>query len=152
MYGAAGTESKCGNWGDKAMKSAKALAELPLSVRERVEAVITLRREEGALASLSVSELCRLAAVNRASLYVHHRDLVRHVTALRGRGTDARRAKASRSKVDQRHELNSAQRQIRALLVVVAELQQEVAALQRRLMGTAGATTKARVRKAPHAQ
>lgn len=117
------------------MKASKGRIGALLSVRERVEAVIALRREEGTLASMSVLELCRLAAVNRASLYAHHRDLIQQVTAWRGRDGEAQRAKASRSEVKQRHELSAARRQIRALLVVVAELQQEVAALQRRTLG-----------------
>lgn len=117
------------------MTAAKARAGAPLGVRERVEAVIALRREEGTLASLAVSELCRLAAVNRASLYAHHRDLIRQVTASRGRGNEPRRAKAPQPEVNQRHELSAARRQIRALLLTVAELQLEVAMLQRRLSG-----------------
>lgn len=130
------------------MKATKAGAGAPLGVRERVEAVIALRREEGTLASLSVSELCRLAVANRSSLYAHHRDLIRQVTAPRGRGNDARRAKAPRSEVKQRHELSAARRQIRALLLTVAELQLEVAVLQRRLSGEPRAPRKTAQRKA----
>ncbi len=106
-----------------------------MGVRERVEAVIALRREEGALARLSVSELCRLAAVNRASLYAHHRDLIRQVTASRGRGNGPQRAKTPQPEAKLRRELSAAQRQIHALLLTVAELQLEVAMLQRRLSG-----------------
>jgi AcrR family transcriptional regulator len=130
------------------MKAAKARSGALLGVRERVEAVIALRREEGTLASLSVSELCRLAAVNRASLYAHHRDLIRQVTEWRGQGNGARRAKAPRSEVKQRHELSVARRQIRALLLTIAELQLEVAALQRRLLGEPRAPRKTAQRKA----
>ncbi|MBI5790418.1 MAG: hypothetical protein HZA63_02975 [Rhodocyclales bacterium] len=133
------------------MKVAKAHAEALLSVRERVDAVIALRREEGTLASMSVSELCRLAAVNRASLYAHHRDLIRQVTASRGRGDDARRAKVSRSEVKQRQELAVARRQIRALLVTIAELQLEVAALRRRFSGELRAPRKTAKRAAKSA-
>ena len=134
------------------MTAAKVRAGAPLGVRERVEAVIALRREEGTLAGLSVSELCRLAAVNRASLYAHHRDLIRQVTASRGRGIDARRTKAPRSEVKQRHELSVARRQIRALLLTVAELQLEVAMLQRRLLGEPRAPRKTAQRKASKAR
>lgn len=113
-----------------------ALAERPpLTVRERVESVISLRCAEGTLASLTVSELCRLAAVNRASLYAHHRDLIRRVTAARTRSGLARSAKPSRSEADERKQLRSARRQIQALLLTIVELQHEVVALQRRLLG-----------------
>jgi AcrR family transcriptional regulator len=130
------------------MTAAKAGAGAPLGVRERVEAVISLRREEGTLASLSVAELCRLAAVNRASLYTHHRDLIRQVTASRGRGNGAQRAKIFRPAVDLRQELKVARRQIRALLLTIAELQLEVAVLQRRLSGGPQGRRKTAARKA----
>ena len=123
-----------------------------LSVRERVQAVMALRREEGTLAGLSVSELCRLAAVNRASLYAHHRDLIRQVRASRGRENEARRATAPRPEVKQRHELSAARLQIRALLLTVAELQLEAAMLQRRLLGDPRAPRKSAQRKAAKAR
>jgi len=115
------------------MNAMTARAKTPLSVRERVESVISLRRAEGTLASLTVSELCRLAVVNRASLYVHHRDLIQPLRAARTRSEAAGRTKPYRS--DANEQLKAARHQIRALLLMIVELQQEIAVLQRRLLG-----------------
>lgn len=128
------------------MKAMTARGKTPLSVRERVESVISLRRAEGTLASLSVSELCRLAAVNRASLYVHHRDLIQGMTAARTRSEAAGRARPSRPEANE--QLRLARHQIRALLLTIVELQQEIAALHRRLLGERQATRSARTRNA----
>lgn len=128
------------------MKAMTARAEAPLSVRERVESVIGLRRAEGTLPSLTVSELCRLAVVNRASLYVHHRALIQRVTAGRTRSEAAGRAKPSRAEANE--QLRSARHQIRALLLTIVELQQEIAVLQRRLLGEQQATRSVRTHKA----
>lgn len=128
------------------MKAMTARGKTPLSVRERVESVISLRRAEGTLASLTVSELCRLAAVNRASLYAHHRDLIQRVTPARTRSEAAVRTKPSRSEANE--QLRSARHQIRALLLTIVELQQEIAVLQRRLLGERQATRSLRTRKA----
>lgn len=47
-----------------------------LSVEERVKAMMHARLAEDPLARISISEMCRLAGVNRAGLYAHHRTLV----------------------------------------------------------------------------
>ncbi|MDR7332719.1 hypothetical protein [Roseateles asaccharophilus] len=105
------------------------------TVRERVQAAISLRRHANPAAPVSVAAVCRDAAVSRANLYAHYPDLVaairstwqpRHVLPKQGTGGQATRRTSP--PVD------------KALLYLCLELRAEVEALRKRAAITASAT------------
>lgn len=103
-----------------------------LSVGERVAAVIALRKNGDLAKALSISELSRLAKVSRASLYVHHSDLLRELQeAKKKRGLA--RGTATEKSVGQdsfRKQIADLKIQNKALLFLCVELQSRLNALQ----------------------
>jgi hypothetical protein len=98
------------------------------SVRERVEAALTLRRHAEPASPVAISLICRDAGISRANLYAHYPDLVQTIRATWGprneiakRGGTATVTAARRPAVDA------------ALLYLCLELRAEVEALRKRI-------------------
>ena len=107
-----------------------------LSVKQRVRAVIALKQHEASGVPLSISEVCRLAGVNRANLYAHHQDLIEEIRN-HAPGKDATRGGYQTS--DQRDRRVARvppdfERQYRALLYVCLEQQLEIRSLKTRFV------------------
>ncbi|WP_149136819.1 hypothetical protein [Cupriavidus campinensis] len=103
-----------------------------LGVVERVEAVLALQRHENL--PLSIAAVCRLAQVNRASLYVHHPAVVERIKGLsptRNR-QPVRSAKAVAS-AELHKRLQAQLQRNRALLLICLELECENQRLRARL-------------------
>ena len=101
---------------------------------ERVRAAIQLRTHEAPAIPLSVSEICRLAGVNRSNLYANHRDLVLEIQ--RARESAPRRESTPKRNVSvgkDAAEVRKLEEVNRALLYVALELQLEVRALRAKL-------------------
>lgn len=108
-----------------------------LSVVERIDAVLTLHEAENPGAPLSVSDLARRAKVSRANLYTSHKDIVQRLA--RRRPESQPRAPITESvggDEELRAEVCQLRRANKALLLINAHLNQEVASLNRRLANT----------------
>lgn len=95
-------------------------------VRERVEAAIRLRRHAAPASPVSVSAICKDAAVSRANLYAHYPDLV---AAIRSTWPERGDSPVPRSDAGP---APSPQPADRALLYLCLELRAEVEALRKR--------------------
>lgn len=101
--------------------------EVSLSVEERVRAVLHLKVMENNEKELTVSELCRLAGVSRATLYQHHPELLTEVRSKLGVRT---RVGAAKSKSNLKVTSVSFEPQLKSLLYLCLELQMEVRSLK----------------------
>lgn len=98
-----------------------------LTVRERIEAAIGLRRHANPALPLSVSAICREAAVSRANLYAHYPDLVQAIRSTwLPRAAPAQSADKARAPLLDRAPID------KELLYLCLELRAEVEALRRR--------------------
>lgn len=102
-------------------------SEPSLNVEERLRAALHLKVTENQEKKLTVSELCRLAGVSRATLYQHHPELLLEI-----RSKLEVRAKSptveSNSKLKMRSV--SLEPQMKSLLYLCLELQMEVRSLK----------------------
>jgi AcrR family transcriptional regulator len=97
-----------------------------LSVEQRVRAVMHAKLVEDPMARMSVSEVCRLAQVNRAGLYAHHRTLLDEIRKNHALPQVKKGAAVDRKK---RAPLFNPQK-VEALLYLCLELQLEVKSLK----------------------
>ena len=97
-----------------------------LSVEQRVRAVMHIKLVEDPTASMSVSEVCRLAKVNRAGLYAHHPTLVDEI---RRKDALPKKTKGKAVARKKRAPLFNPQK-AEALLYLCLELQLEVQSLK----------------------
>jgi hypothetical protein len=98
-----------------------------LCVVQRIRAVIQLRLVEDPTAKMSVSEVCRLANVNRAGLYANHPALVDEI---KGGGRSPPKESCKKlTKPEKRKPLFNSET-AEALLYLCLELQMEVKALR----------------------
>lgn len=103
-----------------------------LSVRERVDAVLTLHRAEHPAVPIAISELADRAGVSRANLYERHSDLIKTLQPLRR----SRKTEQSIMEVPTtalREEIKELKRQNKALLYLNVELREEIYRLQSRV-------------------
>lgn len=98
-----------------------------LSVEQRVRAVLHAKRQEDPAGELSVSEVCRLAKVNRAGLYAHHQSLLEEI---RPRSERTGSAQNRRDVEPSAGTTPTEQLSNQALLYLCLELQLEVRALR----------------------
>lgn len=106
-----------------------------LSVVERVRAAISYLTNERGLGNVSVSDVCRAARVNRASLYAWHRDIVDEIRTAR-KGTHlprASRGKETQRNLDAAAKLRELDSKYRALLQLCLEQQAEIRSLRLQL-------------------
>lgn len=101
-----------------------------LSVEERVRAIVHAKRQEDPAAKISVSELCRLAGVNRSGLYAHHRSLLDELLPKNVAPTSTKEGAMASERVDQTKDIKAANK---ALLYVCLELQMEIRSLRAKL-------------------
>lgn len=101
-----------------------------LSVEERVQVELDAHRRDNPGQTLSVAEICRRAGVSRSNLYEFHSSLV---TEIRGKPAVAKRAPSGAQKADSRDSVKQLKERNRALLILYAELLQEVRLLRARL-------------------
>jgi hypothetical protein len=104
-----------------------------LRVRERVEAALRVHALEAPGTPISITALCALASVNRASLYVHHRDLIQEVqnSAKRTKRNRAATGSMTATTVSElKRKLADERRRTNALYYLCIELQAEVRRLE----------------------
>jgi transposase-like protein len=101
-----------------------------LSVEDRVRAVVHAKLHDDPNKKLSISEICREAGVNRASLYANHRDLLTELFTQVS--TPAKQAKPRDDSSDEVAKKVLEQRN-KALVYLCLELQLEVRSLRARL-------------------
>lgn len=101
-----------------------------LSVAARVGAALQIQRHGGSSKRMSVSEICRLAGVNRANLYATHPEIV---AAILGHPIGEKAVRPSKETAQARQgrvSSASASQQEKALLYLCLELQAEVQSLR----------------------
>lgn len=101
--------------------------EVLLSVEERVRAALHLKVTENQEKELSVSELCRLAGVSRATLYQHHPALL---TEIRSKLEVRTKAGSAKSKSNLKVISVALEPQLKSLIYLCLELQMEVRSLK----------------------
>ncbi|WP_293778793.1 hypothetical protein [uncultured Oxalicibacterium sp.] len=94
---------------------------ISLNVRQRLEAAFLVHTSNNPGVGISIVELCRQAAVSRATLYAHHPDLLEKIKQL-GSFT----AKVASPKVRRTNEAAHLQRTIKALRYICVELNLEL--------------------------
>lgn len=104
------------------------MTDLPLTVRERVEAVIRLHAHTNPADPLSISKVCRDAQVNRGNLYAYYPELLDSIRSTWSPKTSAPPAAAN--PVANRPE---PARMDKELIYLCLELRAEVEALKKRL-------------------
>lgn len=102
--------------------------ESPLSVPEKVRAVIRLQQADSPTAKISVSQVCRLAKVSRANIYSNHPELLAEMQGVRAEPRHNLKVKppsptacATCTQLERRN---------RALLLTVLELRLQLESLQ----------------------
>lgn len=96
-----------------------------LSVEQRVRAVMHAKLIEDPMARISVSEVCRLANVNRAGLYAHHPTLLDEIRKRHAIPQEKKKVVVSRKKKSPLFNKSA-----EALLYLCLELQLEVKSLK----------------------
>jgi AcrR family transcriptional regulator len=106
-----------------------------LSVVERVRAAISYLTSEHGLGNVSVSDVCKVARVNRASLYEWHRDIVDEIQRARARARPSRVSTGgeTRKNSDSAAKLRQLDAKYRALLLLCLEQQAEIRSLHLQL-------------------
>lgn len=96
-----------------------------LGTEERLRAALQLKTTENPFANPSISELCRLAGVSRATLYQHHKSLL---AELRPHSATGSKEKSLVQNTQRRP--SGADTQLKALLYLCLELQLELNSLK----------------------
>jgi AcrR family transcriptional regulator len=106
-----------------------------LSVVERVRAAISYLTNERGLGNVSVSDVCKAARVNRASLYAWHRDIVDEIRRAKesARLSHQSRGEGAQGKRDAATKLKQLDSKYRALLLLCLEQQAEIRSLHLQL-------------------
>lgn len=107
--------------------SAMKKSELSLNVEERLLAALHLKTMENQEKACSVSELCRIAGVSRATLYQHHPALLAEI---RLRLEVRTKSQSVESKSERKAKSTSLEPHIKSLLYLCLELQMEVRSLK----------------------
>lgn len=105
-----------------------------LTVAERIDAVLTLHNAENPGAPLSVSTLAKRAGVSRANLYVSHLAIVQQLNSAQRQRKQRAPAAKSEECERLRTEVQQLRRTNKALLLLNAQLNQEIISLNRSLM------------------
>lgn len=106
-----------------------------LSPVQRVEAALTLLKQEGRVACISVSAICKMANVNRSNLYQTHPEVVAAIKKARPRPV-SRTTSPRRSDADLSAELKRVKAQYKALLRLALEQQAEIESLRKRMQAS----------------
>lgn len=104
-----------------------------LSVSEQLEAALRFCEQENPGAHHSLSKICRLAGVNRSNVYTSHPQFVARLRESQAPRHAMQTGAANRSKKNTTDTLTACERQNKALLYLVVELQEEIARLTQRL-------------------
>lgn len=110
---------------------------LELSPLEKVAAALKLLRAEGRAKEISISGVCKIAKVNRSSLYVSHPELIAEIKRARPNPPSGVKSQ-SRSESEIRAKLKQLEGQYKALLRIALEQQAEIEALRKRAQSVRG--------------
>lgn len=113
-----------------------------LSVVQKVEAALTLLKQEGRFSEITVIGVCKLADVNRSNLYERHPEMLQEIEKA-GHKPEPRIRSPEKSTESLIVELRLVKRQYKALLRLALEQQAEIVSLRSR------ATTARRPKNGP---
>lgn len=103
-----------------------------LTTRQRIEAALKLHYSEFPGASISITALCRMASVNRAGLYEHHRDLINEIQKI-GKTSTEKQKTAVVSVSDLKRQLVEEKKRTTALRYLCVELLAKVERLEKKI-------------------
>lgn len=103
-----------------------------LSARQRIEAALKLHHSEFPGVSISITALCRMASVNRAGLYEHHRDLINEIKN-NGKPSVRKERTAAVSTSDLKRQLVQEKKRTSALHYLCVELLAKIQRLERKI-------------------
>lgn len=108
------------------MKNSKKTQDSALNVEQRIRAVLHAKRQEDPTVILSISEICRLAKVNRSGIYANHQSLLEEIRPRSERSCEnSTRNRSSSVRLPVIEQPNN-----QALLYLCLELQLEIRALR----------------------